>query len=161
MASIIVSTHVSAPLERVFEVYTDIEKAEERIPAITKLEMLSEGPFGNGTRWRETRVIMKKEATEEMWVTGFRPPQSYTVEAQSHGTLYETLFQFEPEGDGTKVSWTFKGTPQTFGAKLAALIFGLFFKGMMKKCMLGDLEALRDVCEGKTPADATATAPTA
>lgn len=157
MASVIVSTHVSAPLESVFEVFTDLEKAEERIPAITKLEMLSEGPFGNGTRWRETRVFMKKEATEEMWVTGFQPPQSYTVEAQSHGTLYETLFQFEPEGDGTKVSWTFKATPQTFGAKLTAPLFGLFFKGMMRKCMLGDLEALRDVCEGKAPAEATTT----
>ena len=161
MASIIVSTHVSAPLESAFEVYTDIEKAEERIPAITELEMLSEGPFGNGTRWRETRVIMKKEATEEMWVTGFDPPRSYTVEAQSHGMLYETLFQFEPEGDGTKVSWTFESTPQTFGAKLSAPIFGIFFRGMMKKCMLGDLEALRDVCEGKAPADAMTTAPTA
>ena len=156
MASIIVSTHVAAPLERVFDVYTEIEKAEERIPGIKKLEMLSDGPFGSGTRWRETRVIMKKEATEEMWVTGFDPPRSYTVEAQSHGMLYETLFQFESEGDGTKVSWTFKGTPQTFGAKLTAPIFGLFFNGVMKKCMLGDLEALRDVCEGKALADTTA-----
>ena len=150
MASIIVSTHVSAPLENVFQIYTEIERAEERIPAITKVEMLSEGPFGNGTRWRETRVVMKKQATEEMWVTGFDPPKSYTVEAQSHGTRYETLFQFEPEGDGTKVSWTFKGTPLTFAAKLTAPMFGLLFKGMMKKCMLGDLEALRDECEART-----------
>ena len=157
MPSIIVNTHVSAPIESVFEVFTEIEKAVERIPAITKLEMLSAGPFGNGTRWRETRVIMKKEATEEMWVTGFTPPHSYTVEAQSHGMLYETLFLFEREGDGTKVSWTFMGTPQTFSAKLTAPIFGLFLNGMMKKCMLGDLEALRDVCEGKSPADAMAT----
>ena len=158
MASITVSTHVSAPLQDVFEVYTDIGKAAERIPAITKLEMLSEGPFGNGTRWRETRVIMKKEATEEMWVTGFTPSQSYTVEAQSHGTLYETLFQFEPEGDGTNVTWTFNGTPQTLGAKLMAPIFGLFFTGMMKKCMRDDLEALRDVCEGQASAQAAPTA---
>jgi carbon monoxide dehydrogenase subunit G len=156
MASIVVSTHVSAPLEKVFEVYTELEKAEERIPGITKLELLSEGPFGNGTRWRETRVMMKKEATEEMWVTGFDPPRSYTVEAQSHGMLYQTLFTFEPEGDGTKVTWTFGSTPQTLGAKLTAPIFGLFFTGMMKKCMLEDLEALRDVCEGQGTAAATA-----
>lgn len=158
MATLIVSTHVSAPLERVFEVFTDIEKAEERIPAITKVEKLSDGPFGNGTRWRETRVIMKKEATEEMWVTGFQPPHGYTVEARSHGMLYETLFRFEAEGDGTKVTWTFVGTPRSLGAKLIAPIFGLFFNGMMKKCMLGDLEALRDVCEGRTPAGAAPTA---
>ena len=67
--------------------------------------------------------MFKKEATEEMWVTGFNPPRSYTVEASSHGMLYETLYEFEPEGDGTTVRWTFKGTPQTFGAKLTAPIF--------------------------------------
>ena len=39
---------------------------------------------------------------------------------------------------------TGQGTPQTFGAKITAPILGLFFNGMMKKCMLGDLEALRD-----------------
>lgn len=156
MPSIIASTHVAAPLERTFQVFTEIDQAAERIPGITQLEMLSEGPFGEGTRWRETRVIMKKEATEEMWVTGFQPPHRYTVEAESHGTHYETLFQFEPEGDGTKVTWNFKGTPQTFGAKLTAPLFGFFFKGMMKRCMHEDLEALRDVCEGKAPAGAPA-----
>jgi carbon monoxide dehydrogenase subunit G len=151
MATLTVSTHVSASLDNVFAVFTDIEKTEERIPAITRLDLLSEGPFGEGTRWRETRVIMKKEAIEEMWVTGFEPPHRYTVEAQSHGMLYQTLFEFEPEGDGTMVRWTFNSTPQTFGAKLTAPIFGLVFKGIMKKCMLGDLEALRDVCEGTAP----------
>lgn len=147
MASLIVSTQVAAPLARVFEVFTEIDKAAERIPAITKLEMLSEGSFGNGTRWRETRLMMKKEATEEMWVTGFNPPNSYTVEAQSHGSLYQTLFEFKEEAGGTQVTWTFDCIAQTFGAKLMAPIFSIFFSGVMKKCMLGDLEALRDVCQ--------------
>jgi len=154
MSTLIVSTHVAAPIERVFEVFTDIPKAAERIPGITKIEMLSEGPFRIGTRWRETRVIMKKEATEEMWVTGCDPPRSYAVEAESRGTHYDTLFEFTPDGDGTKVTWTFKGTPLTFGAKLMSGVFGLLFKGMMRKFLLADLEALRDVCEGKVPASA-------
>ena len=49
MTSITVSTHVSAPVERVFEVYTDIDKAAERIPDIVDLEVLSDGPFGWGS----------------------------------------------------------------------------------------------------------------
>ena len=146
MAEITVSTQVSAPLERVFEVYTEIDKAAERIPVIIALEVLSEGPFGEGTRWRETRVMFKKEATEEMWVTGFDPPKSYTVEAESHGMRYSTLFSFTPEGDGTKVTWAFSGTALTLGTKIMSPIFNLLLKGTMKKCMLRDLEALRDVC---------------
>jgi carbon monoxide dehydrogenase subunit G len=147
MATITVSTNVSAPIDEVFKVYTQIDKAAERIPDITSLEVLSEGPFGEGTRWRETRVMFKKEATEEMWVTGFDPPNGYTVEAESHGMRYATQFRFVPEGEGTKVSWAFSGTALTFGAKIMAPIFNVLMKGTMTKCMLRDLEALRDVCE--------------
>jgi len=147
MSTLTVSTHVSAPIDRVFEVYTEIEKASERIPGIVSLEVLSQGPFGVGTRWRETRVFMKKKATEEMWVSACDPPRSYTVEAESHGMHYSTLFSFTPEGDGTKVTWSFSGKALSLGAKIMAPIFNVLMKGTMKKCILGDLEALRDVCE--------------
>ena len=147
MATLTVSTNVSAPIDRVFEVYTELDKAVERIPDITALEILSEGPFGEGTRWRETRVMFKKEATEEMWVTGFNPPKSYNVEAESHGMRYSTAFVFAPDGEGTKVSWAFSGTALTLGAKIMAPIFNVLMKGVMTKCMRRDLEALRDVCE--------------
>ena len=147
MAVLTVSTHVSAPIERVFEVFTEIDKAAERIPDITALEVLSEGPFGEGTRWRETRVMFKKEATEEMWVSGFDPPKGYNVEAESHGMHYSTQFSFTPTGDGTTVTWKFSGTALTTGAKVMGVIFNVLMKGTMKKCMLRDLEALRGVCE--------------
>ena len=125
-------------------VYTELDKAAERIPDIVSLEVLSEGPFGEGTRWRETRSMFRKEATEEMWVTGFDPPKSYNVDAESHGMHYSTHFSFTPDGDGTRVSWTFSGTAQKLGAKMMAPIFNVLMKSTMKKCMLRDLEALRD-----------------
>ena len=147
MSTLIVSTHVSTALEQTFQVFTEIDKLADRVPSITALEVLSEGPFGDGTRWRETRVMFKKEATEEMWVTGFDPPRSYTVVAESHGMRYSTLFTFEPDGDGTKVTWAFSGTALSFGAKIMAPVFNVLMSGVMKKCMLGDLEAVRDACE--------------
>lgn len=157
MPTLTASIRIAAPLERVFAVFTDIPKAAERIPDITKIERLSEGPFRIGTRWRETRVIMKKEDPEEMWVTGFDPPRSYAVEAESRGTHNDTRFEFTPDGDATMVTWTFTGTPLTFGAKLMSGVFGFQFKGMMRKFLLADLEALRDVCEGKVPMGAAQT----
>ena len=147
MATITVSTNVSAPIDQVFEVYTDLEKLVERIPTITALKILSDHPFGEGTRWRETRLMFKKQQTEEMWVTGFERPNKYTVEAESHGMRYSTRFQFVPDDAGTKVTWTFSGTALTLGAKVMAPIFNVLMKGTMTKCMRGDLEALRDVCE--------------
>jgi carbon monoxide dehydrogenase subunit G len=149
MSAITVSTHVPAPIEEVFAVYTDLEKAAERIPGIQSIEILSDEPFGEGTRWRETRLMFKKEATEEMWVSGFDPPRGYDVEAKSHGMRYRTEFRFEPEGGGTKVSWIFTGQALTLGAKIMAPIFNLLMKGTMAKMMRADLEALRDACTGE------------
>lgn len=147
MSTLTVNLQVNAPIEKVFEVFTELDKAEERIPGITKLELLTEGPVGVGTRWRETRVMFKKEAAEEMWITGFHPPSRYMVEANSHGMLYETLFEFDASGSGTQVTWTFTGTPQTLGTKMMGPILGLVFNGVMKKCMNQDMEALKAVCE--------------
>lgn len=147
MGTLSVETLVSAPVEGVFAVYTDLERAVERIPDLVALELLSEGPFGQGTRWRETRRFMKKEATEEMWVTGCDPPRSYTVEAESNGCRYSTLFSFDAEGGQTRVRWDFTSTPLSLGGKIVGGIFSVLMKGVMKKCMLRDLEALRAVCE--------------
>lgn len=146
MGKLTASALVYAPLETTFAVYTDLAKAADRIPSITALELLTDGPVGLGTRWRETRLMFKKEAIEEMEISSFQPPHAYTVEANSNGMRYETLFEFVPEGDGTRVTWTFHSTPLTFGAKIMAPIFNLLLSGVMKKCMNDDLEALRDHC---------------
>lgn len=147
MSKITVTTLVSAPITRVFEVFSDLRKAAERIPNITALELLTDGPVGEGTRWRETRLMFKKEATEEMWITSFDPPRSYTVEANSHGMRYETRFGFAEEAGGTRVNWTFEGTPLTLGTKIMSPVLGLMLNGVMKKCMRSDLEILGAVCE--------------
>jgi len=147
MSKLIVSTQVAGPLDAVFAVFTDLAKASERIPEITALELLTDGPVGKGTRWRETRLMFKKEAVEEMEITSFDAPHTYTVEANSHGMRYETLFEFVEEEGGTRVTWTFWSTPLTLGTKIMGPIMGLLFRKVMRKCMQGDLEALRGVCE--------------
>lgn len=147
MSKLIVSTLVAAPLDATFTVFTDLAKAAERIPEITALEILTDGPVGKGTRWRETRLMFKKEAVEVMEMTSFDAPHAYTVEANSHGQRFETLFEFVEEDNGTRVTWTFWSTPLTLGTKIVGPIMGLLFKKIMRKCMQGDLEALREVCE--------------
>jgi hypothetical protein len=52
---------VRAGADRVFDVFADVTKIEERIPGITSVELLSEGPVGSGFRWRETRKMLGKD----------------------------------------------------------------------------------------------------
>lgn len=52
MGKLVATTLVKAPADAVFAVYTDLEKMVDRIPQITALEVLTEGPVSKGTRWR-------------------------------------------------------------------------------------------------------------
>ena len=123
MQQITASKHFSAPLETVWQVMADLESAAERVQAIVKLEVLTDGPVGLGTRFRETRIMFKKEATEEMEITVWNPPNSYTTEADGCGCHYTTVITCEADGDGTKVTTSMSIVPlTTFGKIMGAAI---------------------------------------
>ena len=56
MATVKVSSQIAAPVERVFQMFTDIEHGAEHVTNIKKIETLTTGPFSLGTRWQETRA---------------------------------------------------------------------------------------------------------
>jgi len=99
-----------------------------------------------GTKWRETREMMGKDSTEVMWVSELTKDTSYTVDAQSHGTKYRSIFTFEESGNATHVRWVFEGIPQTFFAKLMN-ITSIIFAGSLRKMLTKDLEELKTTCE--------------
>ena len=55
--------------------------------------------IGAGTRFRETRVLYGREATEEIEVTAFEEPDRYVAETLFHGTRFTSEFRFT-ERDG-------------------------------------------------------------
>ncbi len=153
MSKIIVTTLVAAPIEAVFAVYTDLEKAAERIPGITALELLTEGPVGKGTRWRETRLMFKKEAVEEMEVTAFDINRSYTLGCESHGSRYASEFVLTPTDGGTNLSMSFEATPLTMTAKVLSFVMRPMMKMMAKEC-LKDLDGVKRAAEAAASAPA-------
>ena len=71
MSKVKVSTEVKAPVERVFERFTDIEHAAERVSGFKAIEVLSPGSFGLGHRWTETREVMGRLDDATMEITAF------------------------------------------------------------------------------------------
>lgn len=143
------SITIAAPPERVFSVFTDFKNLESNVPAITKVELLEKnGEPVVGMKWRETRVMFGKEATETMWISEITSPQSYVVEAESHGVHYRSTYTFTPtDNGGTHVSMTFGGEPQTMMGKVMAAIFGSLMKGATTKALEDDMTALKKVAE--------------
>ncbi len=143
--------HIDAPIEEVFEVFSDLPKAADRIEGIVKIEMLTEGPVGRGTRWRETRILFKREATEELEITAFEPPTRYRVEAESSGAHYLTEFRFSPDGDAaTSVEVEVIIRAVSLSAKLFAPLARLMM-GSMKRLLDHDMEDLKAFLESREP----------
>lgn len=141
-----VSKHVNAPIDITFNVFSDISKVQERIDGITKVEILSEITDGVGTRWRETRVMFGKEATEEMEISELRPNQFYAVVASSHGMNYRSTYTFTEKEGGTLVEMVFAGKPISWVAKLMTPLAYLL-KNTTRKALEADLDSLKLICE--------------
>lgn len=141
---------VAADPEAVWAVLSDIEHASDTLSGVTRIEMLSEGPYGVGTRWRETRKMFGKEATEELYVTEADAPHRTVVESDSSGVHYVSVFTLTPADTGTHLTMTFSGT-QTSTTVLSKAAWALLGRVGLKaagKAMTKDLDEIAARAEG-------------
>ncbi len=146
MPGFIFAQEVNAPPGRVFAIATDIPRITEVIAAITKVELLTDGPTRVGTRWRETRKAGPGSMTVELEVTRLEKDQLVTIDGVMAGTRYSTTFSFEPIAAGTRVTIECKVTAETFLAEVM-MPLTLLMLPTMSKDMQGDLRALKAAAE--------------
>ena len=141
------TVHIQADITSVFQTFSDLDNIDNVVNSITALEVLTPpAQMQVGTKWKETRTVFGKEATETMWVTELVANSHYVVEAESHGTHYKSTYTFIEEEGGTRVHMSFEGTPLTFASRIMSCI-GVFFKGATKKLLMQDLQALKAYLE--------------
>ena len=103
---------VQAAPQRVWDVLADVAHADQTLRGVTHVELVTEGPYDVGTRWRETRRMFGKEATEEMHVTAAEAPTRTVVEADSRGVHYVTEFTVAPSAGGaSRLTMDFTAVP--------------------------------------------------
>src|SRR5262245_21140004 len=141
-----VETEVAAPTDVVFATLTDVANWPKVVPAIEQLDILTAGPVSVGTRFRETRTMFGRKASEEMTVAGYDPPRQFDLTAENHGTRYLVRHDITPAPSGSRVRLQFSGTAVTWGAKLG-MVLGLLFKSTVSKQLRADLEALKAEAE--------------
>jgi len=129
--------------ERVFQALTDLDGAADWMPGFVRIEKLTEGSFGVGTEWRETRKMFGREATEQFEVTAYEPPRRIGLRVDgSKGTMGkgEFLFEYLLESADGETEVTMNGEISGLGP-----VGGILFKlmgGQFKKAVAKDLEAL-------------------
>lgn len=147
MKTMVRSIDISAPAESVWGIVSDIEHGHAAIPAIRSIEILGDRSTGLGTRWRETRVMFGREATETMEITGWDPPREYIVSARNHGCDYRSAMRVVPQAAGCRLEFEFGATPLTFAAKLMGGLMAPLMSGAIRRALDADLAALKAHCE--------------
>ena len=132
------TTHVKAPRERVFELWTDLDRAPEWIRGLTRITDRT-GPLDQkGARYTAWFGSMKSP-TE---VLDVERPRHIRTRFGSRLLGGETEATFEPEGDGTRIVQAF----HTKGV-IPAIAGWIFSKGSWKGSFKGELEHFREIVE--------------
>ncbi|KDE11968.1 MULTISPECIES: SRPBCC family protein [Rhodococcus] len=129
------SRFVDAPPDRVWRVLTSVDSAPQILSGVQGVERLAGVGYEVGTRWRETRTMFGRAATEEMTVTAVEPGRHTAVEAESGGVRYRTEFDVAPERAGTTLTVRFSadaGRPGRIRRALTALVAPLALRATRK-----------------------------
>jgi carbon monoxide dehydrogenase subunit G len=138
--------HINASPDKVWAVISDIPGSAATLSGVDSIQMLSEGEYGEGTRWKETRTMMGRAETVEMWVSQSEPASptrggSTTVKALQGGAGYTSRFTLAPGGGGTDVTLTFGAevVKPTLLSKVMMALFGKIGMSVTRKALAKDL----------------------
>lgn len=143
MTRITVTRTINAPIDVVFRTVADIREFSKALPHVVKWEFLSDVQSGVGTRFRETRLMKGKEATTELEVTEHVENDRVRMVADTHGTVWDTVFSVT-SGDGNT---TLAMTMDANAYKLLLKLMNLLIKGMITKAVEKDMDLVKAFCE--------------
>ena len=146
MTPIRVSILVPAHAERTFMVLSDVAHMDQVIPDITSIEMLTKGPVGKGTRFRETRICNKKSQMMELWISKFDHDQRrMAIECKSMGALFRTeILAIQMQDDRCEITMEMTVKMQGILASGLWLLIGGMTRRMMSRSLQKDLEHIRE-----------------
>ena len=148
MSTVAVTRLVEAPIAAVWQVFTDLPSRCDRLSTVIAVEVLTKGPFGAGTVWRETRTMADgAEITEEFQVEECVAPDRFIVASPGIGAEYRMTHTFVPVLEGrhkgaTMVTVVQEGTPTAPTGRFLALVFGGLAARTVEGALRRDLDDL-------------------
>ena len=144
MSRTTVSRTIHAPIAKVFDTIAHIENYSQAVPHITKVEFLSETRRGVGTKFKETRLMGKREASSVLEVTEYVENERVRMVSDQGGTIWDTVFTVQQSGDAVDLIMVMDARAY----KLLAKFFNPLLKGMIRKFIERDMDGVKALCEG-------------
>ncbi len=115
---------ISRPVEAVFDFVAD-ECNEPRYNArMVRAVQISEGPIGEGTRFRTVLEMMGRTIPMVVEFTGYERPSRLASATRSARMETEGALTFEPVSGGTRMRWSWNVRPRG-AVKLMAPLVGV------------------------------------
>jgi len=108
-----------------------------------KVEILSGVKWGAGTRFRETRLMKGKEVTTELEMTEYIENDRVRMVADSHGTVWDSVFTVQREQEHTKLTLAM----DAIAYKLLPKLMYPLIRGMVAKAIAQDMDSVKTFCE--------------
>jgi len=141
---------ISGSRAAIWTAITNIENAPETISGIQKIEVLEKPARGLvGLKWRETRTLFGKPATAEKWITDAAENEFYRTRAESGGFVFLSTKRISQSAGGMTLTDTHEFKPTGVAARLQAIPMQIFFKGVVKKAIMQDLNDIKGAVERK------------
>lgn len=147
MKPICVSLSIAAPLGVVFQVISDVRNFRDAVPHITNIEFLTEQKVGEGTRFRETRLMNGREQTVDLEVAEYVDDDRVRMISDAGGTIWDSLFTVTENSElsTTKLDLRMDINPHT----LMARIITPMIRRMVVKGVEADMDSVKAFCESK------------
>ena len=143
MANVAVTRSIDAPVDVVFRTIAHVEQFSQAVPGILRVEFLSEVKSGVGARFRETRVMMGREASTELEITEYVENDRVRIVSEAGGALWDTVFTVARDGEGTELKMVMEARPQTLSARMTVPLI----IGTVRKAVEEDMDAIKSYCE--------------
>lgn len=143
MTTMTVKRTIRAAPEAVFQAVADLENLPNVVPDVVRIEFQSDQKSGVGTRFRETRRMKSKENHTDLEITECEENRRIRFVADSHGTVWDTVFQVTPAGQATDLTLTMEARAH----KLLPKLMNPLFKGLMTKGLAKHVDAVQAYCE--------------
>jgi carbon monoxide dehydrogenase subunit G len=143
-----VSILINKSSEQVWQAVTDIENCQQFIQGINEIEILN-NPEDTliGFKWKETRTMYGKAATEIMWITDYKENKFYLTRAESHGSVYTSKVSLMQVANQCKLSMSFSGKAVSLFAKIMSALMGNMMVKSVNKALQKDLEDIKNYVE--------------
>jgi len=134
MTSVSSSTTINQPVEKVFNLLTQVENQKNMQPGILDVKVTPPGPVAVGSLLHYTSEYAGKKYESAVQVSAYEPNKKWATKTTGVPKPVETVYTFEPAGNGTKMTISTELIPGSYPAMAEPTIKAQWQKTFDESC---------------------------